>query len=452
MKQQQIRISSLVLAMSIAGLTSQSYSSGFALIENSASGQGNAFAGAAAYAEDASTVWFNPAGMMKLDKNQILVAGHFITPSSSFTNGNSVDGLGNDLEGSNDDGGIDAFVANFYWVTDIREDMKFGLGVTTPFGLTTLYDDSWVGRYHAVESDLKTININPSIAYQVNEKFSVGGGINLMLVDVTLTSMIDFGAACYAALNQATCDAQGNIPQQTDGFADLTGDNFSDLAWGLNLGLMYDFTPGTRLGVAWRSETKIKATGDAKFTVPGTASFIQDAGLFVNTGISAEITLPQTFSVSLAHEMNKWQLLADITWTGWSSFEELRIKYDNPDQPDSVTTEDWNDTFRYSIGADYTLNNKWTLRGGLAYDETPVPSAERRTARIPGNSRTWLSLGGTYNINQSFIVDVGYSHLFIDETPINNTFESSIDELNGTLNGTYDSSVDILSAQLRWNY
>ena len=452
MKQQQIRISSLVLAMSIAGFTSQSYSSGFALIENSASGQGNAFAGAAAYAEDASTVWFNPAGMMKLDKNQILVAGHFISPDSSFTNGNSVDGLGNDLQGINDDGGIDAFVANFYWVTDIREDMKFGLGVTTPFGLTTLYDDSWVGRYHAVESDLKTININPSIAYQVNEKFSVGGGINLMLVDVTLTSMIDFGAACYAALNQATCDAQGNIPQQTDGFADLTGDNFSDLAWGLNLGLMYDFTPGTRLGVAWRSETKIKATGDAKFTVPGTASFIQDAGLFVNTGISAEITLPQTFSVSLAHEMNKWQLLADITWTGWSSFEELRIKYDNPDQPDSVTTEDWNDTFRYSIGADYTLNNKWTLRGGLAYDETPVPSAERRTARIPGNSRTWLSLGGTYNINQSFIVDVGYSHLFIDETPINNTFESSIDELNGTLNGTYDSSVDILSAQLRWNY
>ena len=78
-----------MLAMSIAGFTSQSYSSGFALIENSASGQGNAFAGAAAYAEDASTVWFNPAGMMKLDKNQILVAGHFITPRSSFTNGNS---------------------------------------------------------------------------------------------------------------------------------------------------------------------------------------------------------------------------------------------------------------------------------------------------------------------------------------------------------------------------
>ncbi len=452
MKQQQKRISSLVFAMSIAGFAGQSYSSGFALTDHGASGQGNAYAGAAAYAEDASTVWFNPAGMMKLDDNQIVVAGHFISPSSSFTNANSVDGFGNDLQGGNDDGGIDAFVANFFWVTDVREDMKFGLAVTTPFGLTTLYDDSWVGRYHAVESDLKTIDINPSIAYQVNEKFSIGGGINLMLVDVTLTSMIDFGAVCYAALNQATCDAQGNIPQQTDGFGDLTGDNFSDLSWGINLGLMYDFTPATRVGVAWRSETKVKAKGDAKFTVPGTASFIQDSGLFVDTGLSAEITLPQTFMVSLAHEMNKWQLLADITWTGWSSFEELRIKYDNPNQPDSVTTEDWNDTFRYSIGADYTLNNIWTVRGGLAYDETPIPSAERRTARIPGNSRTWLSLGGTYNINQSFIVDVGYSHLFVDDTPINNTLESSIPTLNATLNGTYEASVDILSAQLRWNY
>lgn len=447
-----IKIPPLVLAAAAVSFSTQSHASGFALIENSASGQGNAFAGAAAYAQDAATVWFNPAGMMKLDKNEILVAGHYISPSSSFTNGSSVDGLGNPMSGVNDDGGTDAFVANFYWVTDIREDMKFGLGVTTPFGLTTLYDDSWVGRYHAVESDLKTININPSIAYQVNEKLSIGGGINLMLADVTLTSMIDFGAVCYAALNPATCDAQGALPQQTDGFGDLTGDNFSDLSWGINLGLMYDFTPETRIGVAWRSETKVKAEGDAKFTVPAQAAFIQASGLFIDTGLRAEITLPQSFSVSLSHDINKWQLLADITWTGWSSFEELRIKYDNPNQPDSVTTEDWNDTFRYSIGADYALNEKWILRGGLAYDETPVPSAERRTARIPGNSRTWLSLGGTYNINESFIVDVGYSHLFVDDTPINNTLESSIPTLNATLNGTYSSSVDILSAQLRWYY
>ncbi len=447
-----IRLSSLMFATCATAFSPQVQSSGYALIENGASGQGNAFAGAAAYAEDASTVWFNPAGMMKLQNRQIVVAGHLISPKSSFTNGNSVDASGAPLTGPDDDGGVDAFVANFYWVTALRDDMMFGLGVNSPFGLKTLYDDTWKGRYHAVESDLRTININPSIAYQVNEKFSVGGGVSLILADVTLTQAVDFGALCYGFATPSSCTASGNLPQQNDGFADLTADNFDDLAWGINLGLMYDITPATRLGVAWRSETKIKVQGDANFTVPASASFAPSAGVFIDTGLRAEVTLPQTFSVSLAHDSNKWLWLADITWTGWSSFQELRIKFDNPNQPDSVTPEKWNDTFRYSVGADYTLNDAWTLRGGLAYDETPIPSAELRTPRIPGNSRTWLSLGATYVINPSFIIDAGYSHLFVDDTPINNTLESTTCCLPATLNGTYESSVDIVSAGLRWNY
>ena len=446
------KILSLVLAASVAGLSTPVYSSGFALIENSASGQGNAFAGAAAYAEDASTVWFNPAGMMKLDAAQIVVAGHLISPQSSFSNVNSRDAFGTPLSGPDDDGGIDAFVANFYWVTAIDDHMKFGLGINTPFGLETKYDDRWKGRYHAIATDLKTININPSIAYKVNEQLSVGGGINLMLADVALTSMVDFGSICVAQLGASACAAMGNTPQGADGYADLTGDNFNDFGYGINLGLMYDIDQNTHLGVAWRSETKLTVTGDAKFTVPASASFVQAAGLFVNTGLKAEVTLPQSFSVSVAHDMASWKLLADITWTGWSSFNELRIRYDNALQPDTVTTENWNDTFRYSIGADYTLDEKWTLRGGLAYDETPVPDAEHRTPRIPGNSRTWLSLGGSYHIDTAFIIDVGYSHLFVSDPPINNTYESSVPTLAATINGSYNASVDILSAQLRWNY
>ena len=146
-------------------------------------------------------------------------------------------------------------------------------------------------------------------------------------------------------------------------------------------------------------------------------------------------------------------MLADVTWTGWSSFDELRIEYDNPAQPDSVTTEGWEDTFRYSVGVNWQYSDKVTLRTGVAYDETAVPSAERRTPRIPGNDRTWLSFGGTYIINPEFTVDIGYSHIFINDTKINNTFESSQPALAATLTGTYeDVSADILSAQLRWNY
>lgn len=448
-------IRSLTLAAMAAGFSTQGNASGFALIENSASGQGNAFAGAAAAAEDASTVWFNPAGMMSLEKDQVVVAGHFIRPNSSFSDDNSTGSalLGSPpLNGVDDDGGFNAMVANFYYVNSINENLKFGFGMTTPFGLATRYEDNWVGRYHAIETDLKTINFNPSIAFKVNDNLSLGAGINLMLADVAFTSAIDFGAICVASFNAATCANLGALPQQADGFADLEADNFGELSYGINLGLMYNISEGTRLGVAYRSEVTIDVEGKANFTVPSAAAFVVAQGAFVDTGISASVTLPQSLSVSMVHDMTDLTLLADVTWTGWSSFDELRIQYDNVAQSDSVTTESWDNSIRVSLGADYQYSDDVTLRAGWAYDETPVPSAERRTARVPGNTRRWLSFGGTYTINQAFTVDIGYSHLFISDTAINNEFESRVPTLASTLNGTYEASVDILSAQLRWNY
>ena len=414
--------------------------SGFQLIENSASGQGNAFAGAAAIAKDASTVWFNPAGMTKLKNKQLSVVGHLIIPESSFTNENSTDGSGNPLSGADDDGGSDAFVGNFYWVTDLGK-AKFGLGVNTPFGLGTEYNDNWVGRYHGVETTLSTININPSIAREVNNKLSIGGGFNILLVDITLTSAVDFGSLLGA-------------PQQADGFADLTADNltFNEFAWGINLGLTYDVTKNTRLGIAWRSEIDAKVKGKADFTVPVAAAPVLGSGAFQDTRLKAKVVLPQNFSFSLKHDINAVTLLADITWTGWSSFDELRIQYANAFQPDSVTTENWDDTFRYSLGLDYQYSDAMTLRTGVAYDETPIPDATRRTPRIPGNDRTWLSFGLTYKFTPAFIVDFGYTHLFINDSNVNHTFESSQPALEATLNGKYSASVDIVSAQLTWNY
>lgn len=436
-----------VLAVLASGFSTQISASGFAVTEKSASAQGNSYAGVAASAEDASTVWSNPAGMMKLDGNQIVVGGHFIIPDSTFTNQGSTNADGSDLldlSGANgDDAFADAFVPNFYWVTAVNEEMMFGLGINAPYGLVTEYDDTWAGRYHSVKSDLKTVNFNPSIAFQGSDKLSVGVGLNIMLVDVNLTSAVDFGALL-------------NSPGAADGFADLEGDNLNginDLAYGLNIGLMYDLTPNTTLGLAYRSEMDVEVEGSATFKVPTAAAPVLASGSFVNTGLTAAITLPQSLSLSVAHDYGELKVLADITWTGWSSFEELRIKYDNPDQPDSWTTEEWEDTFRYSLGVDWQYTDKVTLRSGIAYDETAVPSAERLTPRIPGNDRTWLSFGGTYVVNPEFTVDIGYSHIFISDTKINNTFESGQPALAATLTGTYeDTSADILSAQLRWNY
>ncbi len=425
----------------------QAYASGFALIENGAAGQGNAYAGAAAHTNDASTIFFNSAGMMRLEGEQLSLAAHFISPNSSFQNqGSSLNAAagGGALTGNDDDGGQSAIVPNFYWVKPLNDQSSFGIGIQSLFGLATKYDKNWVGRYHAVETDLKTININPSIAYQVNSKLSIGGGVNIVYADIVFSNAIDFGTLAGA-------------PQSQDGFAELTGDNSSDPGYGFNFGLQYAMTPNTWLGVSYRSEVDLDLEGGADFTVPAaTVTALGGAGVgtvaFVDTGIKSSVTLPASLALSIASEVGKVTYLADVTWTGWSSFDELRIDFDNAAQADAVTTESWKDTLRYSIGMDYQYSDLLILRTGVAYDETPIPSAERRTARVPGNDRTWLSFGLSYLMDDDLTVDVGYSHLFIDDVRINNTLETSSAALNSTLTGEYSGSVDILSVQVNWTY
>lgn len=430
--------------------------SGFALIEQSASGMGNAFAGGAASAEDATTVFFNPAGMARLKNPQAVAALHFIHPVAKFkNNGSSQPAIlgGGDLTGKNDDGARNAVVPNFYYVHPVNQQWTLGVGVNVPFGLTSNYDDNWVGRYHAVESDFLTININPSVSFKVNDKLSLGFGLSAQHADVTLTSAIDFGAICVASFGLNTCSTLGALPQQADGFAHLKGDNDGNMSYGWNAGLLANLDDATRVGLAYRSEIKHDIKGRADFTVPGVASFVEQSNLFLDTGLSASVTLPQSLSVSAYHELNQ-QLaaMADITWTGWSSFDELRITYDNPAQPDSVTTENWKDSYRFSLGVNYRINTPWMLRGGLAYDQTPIPNAERRTPRIPGNDRTWLTVGFAYTPLENLTCNVGYAHLFVDSAKSNHSLESSVPTLNATLTGTYDLSIDILSAQVAWQF
>jgi len=436
---------------------------GFALIENNARGQGNAYAGAAAHTPDASTVYFNPAGMTALQGDQMAVAAHYILPDSNFNNNGSTAGPAfagtpfGMLNGDEDNGGSNALVPNFYYVKTIDEQSRFGFGFNAPFGLATKYNDDWVGRYHAIISDLQILNFNPSYAYQVNDQFSVGVGLDFMVAHINLTSAIDFGAVCLGNFTASVCQDRGAMPQQADGIADLEGDNYDDIAVGYNFGLTFQTSPDSKIGVAYRSEVDLKAEGDADFKVPASvADFVYATGGFIDTGLEAEVTLPASLSVSYAREVGRITYLADITWTGWSSFEELRIDYDNPLQDPTINTYAWEDVMRYSFGIDYQYSDDTVYRVGLAFDESPVPSAERRTPRLPGTDRTWLSLGLSKMLDKSTSIDIGYSHLFIDDAEINNQYEVSNPALEpvlgATLVGDYEASVDIFSVQLGWKF
>ena len=446
------------------GVSSYSQAAGFALIENSASGMGNAFAGGSAVAEDASTVWFNPAGMTRLSGKQIIIAGHIVAPTADYTDGGStINPLlgGGDLTGPNDDGGETGFIPNFYYVTDIGNDTNFGLGISVPFGLATDYRSDWVGRYTATKSEVTTININPSIASKITDKLSIGFGLNIQYIDATLANQLDSAAICLASLTPiigdggATCAANGVATPAnaaTDSSQSLSGDDWST---GFNFGFLYEIDDASRLGFAYRSSIKQSLEGSVDFTVDsGLQTVITGMGapysaLFQDTGVTAGIELPETISISYYRDIDpKLAIMADVTWTRWSNFQELNIVFSNPVQSSSTIPENWENSWRYAVGLTYKADDKWTYRAGVAYDETPIPTAEDRTPRIPGHDRTWLSFGLGYQLSADMSIDVGYSHLFVDDTPMNNTDAS----FGHTVTGTYEAEVDILSAQVNFNF
>lgn len=463
------------LTIPLVLFSSQAYSAGFAIMENSGSGMGSAFAGAAAEGQDASTVWFNPAGMSLLeDRMMISQTAHIVLPSSSFTNkrsrvnpaltGGNIAAAEATLTGKGDDGGTTAFIPNFYFVKPINERLRFGVGINAPFGLEITYNDDWIGRYQGTNSEMLTLNVNPAVSWKATDRLTLGAGLNAQYIDVTLGSKIDSGAACRSAAssaNSGTLLAQclARFPQvgqsATDSNAEVAGD---DTSFGFNVGLLYEATDRTRIGIAYRSGIKHKLKGDANFTVHDSLSQIAtspttnlqqvlQATQLADRPISASADLPEYASLSVAHKAtDKVELLADVSWTGWSSFEELRI-VDNTGATVTVTPEKWKDVWRFSIGGKYKYNDRLTLRTGFAYDESPVPGPKLRTPRLPGNDRTWVNLGANYKINKKIDVDVGYAHIFLDETPIDHT-----DENGYTLSGTYDANVDLLSAQLNWKF
>lgn len=444
-----------VLAVSILTslISSNINAAGFAVAEHSASGMGNAFAGASAIAEDASTTYFNPAGLSKLKGKQVVVAGHIVSVSSPYTdNGSTLNpGLGGgSLSGTNDDGSTTPFIPNFYYANKLNDKWNFGFGINVPFGNSSEYSDTWVGRYHATKSEITTINFNPSASYKVDDSLSLGFGVNVQYIEATLANQLDSRAVCLAAGGGAGCAAAGLGTLgdvTTDSSVSLSGDDWS-LGW--NVGLLYDISDATRLGLAYRSNIKHGLTGTANFTrSAGLNAILGASTAFTSTGISAGVDLPQTLSLSLSHDLNsKWSILADATWIKWSNFDKLVIDFSNPIQTDSTIPENWENSMRYSVGVNYKADSKWTYRAGLALDETPIPSAEDTTPRIPDSDRTWLSFGFGYKVSDTFSYDVGYTHIFFDDLNINNTDAS----FGHTLTGSYDVAVDIFSAQFNWNF
>ena len=421
----------LILGLGAIAGAGSAGAAGFQLLEQNASGLGNAYAGSAAVAENASTIFYNPAGMTQLQDREFSLGAALISPSYTFTNSASSTGA---LTGSGGDGGRRGVLPNAYMSWALSKDLYVGVGVGAPFGLKTQYDDAWLGAAQSRMFEIKTLNVNPSVAFRVNERVSLGFGLNWQKIDAEYIRTAGVGPIPVTGL--------GTVPLQLH-TADL---RLSDSAWGWNVGALFTLSPATKLGVSYRSSIQYKTTGTV--TTTGPATVISSTFNALKTGTAnADIKLPDTFISSLTHQMNdQWQLLADLSWTGWSSMPKVDIYTATPAATGLGQTlgTNFRDTWRAALGATYKLDDAWKLKFGVAYDQTPVKSADSRLVSLPDNDRTWLSAGVQWKPGKVSTLDVGAAYLFIKDSTINNDQTAQV---RGLVNGSYSGNVWILGGQ-----
>jgi long-chain fatty acid transport protein len=397
---------------------------------------GNAYAGGSAIAEDATTVYFNPAGMSRLSGSQYAVSVQGIQPSTKFSDGGGSAAASFQSSGANggDAGGMTP-VPNVAFVTEINKQIKLGLEINTPFGLQTKYDPNWIGRFQAIKSSLQTVNVNPAVSYQISDSVSVGAGVSYQHITGELSSGVNYSAAAFSAGGAPLLGAVGGANKE--GISTVKGNGDS---YGYNFGALFNFGTETRVGLAYRSQVKQSLSGTVEMiNVPTALAALTTK--FANGNTKLDVTLPASFSTSVVHQLNpKFDVMADVSWTGWSVFQSLNVIRSDGSTL-STTPENWKDTWRVSVGTTYRYNENWTSRFGVALDQSPVSDAYR-TARIPDQDRTWFSFGGQYKPTKSSALDVGYAHLFVSSASINQSVAGA-----GKLVGTYASSIDIISLQ-----
>ncbi|MDR5867140.1 OmpP1/FadL family transporter [Halomonas koreensis] len=434
-----------VALASAALISSQAAASGFQVREQSAKTLANALSNATAGAEDASFMAYNPAAIGNLDGTQVAAGVAYIDATFKLhdAQASSANGLVDYDRGGSREGGESAVVPSFAAKTRLNERWDLGLAIYSPYGLATEYDEDWIGRYHAIETELKTIDFQPTLNYRATERLNLAVGLRAQYADATLSNASDFGSL---AAQQGSPVA---TPGQNDVIGELTGD---DWGYGYTLGALFQATERTRFGVSYRSEVDLTLEGD--LDVKGTDPVSDGAvasGQVSDMGGSADLTTPASLNLGVHHQLtDRLTVMANAEWTEWSSFDELVVEFE--DGSDSTTTENWDDTWAFSVGANYALNPQWLLRAGLGFDETPVPDAQHRTPRVPDADRRWATLGATWMPTPELGITAGYMHVFGDDVDIDQDGAKPENAERGNLSGEYEVEADVFALSVDYRF
>lgn len=431
---------------------SSANAAGFFLRDQSACAQGMADAGVSAGCDDGSIsgIFFNPATLtlndgIHLTGEAALIAAraHMKQARASTYNGYPITGTsgGNLLQ--------TAVVPAAYGSWQLTDDTYAGFSFNAPWGLVTSQDETWIGRYHGITSSLRSYNFTPMLAWKPADWLSVGAGFQVQYLTARLTSAVDIGSAISSQLLPLPGITPGD--GSNDSYAEVKGNAWS---YGYTLGVLLEPSPDWRIGIGYRSKLDVDLDGAAHFTVSPAGQLASGlSGALQDTGGSTHITLPQIVSLGIRHDLNdRWTLAAELAWMQWSKFDRLVVKFDNADQPDDVTVNNWKDSVFVSLGATYRLSDKLRLRAGVAYDEGVIPGREYRDVRIPDADRYWVSVGAGYDITDSITFDGAYSHIFSPKTTLDQSANDEGNQLRGNLNGKIEGAADVVNTSLSMTF
>jgi long-chain fatty acid transport protein len=424
----------IVLALWLGVLGSgQAIAGGLLLYEVGTADIGLASAGYNARAQDASTVFTNPAGMTRLEGEQFLAGGQILYGKAKFSiDSGTSPGLGTNSGGN-------AFGSNgwfpgggAFFSYSVAPDIKVGFAMTGNFGLSEQYDDNWVGRYYVQEATLVGLSFLPTIAAKVTDQFSVGASFNAMYGKYKNQVAINIPDALRPGIvdpiRRAEGDARLNMDDQTWG-------------WGANLGLLYEFSVGTRIGFTWNSQVNLDFSSSAEFSNLGQiGTTLQNRGL-LNANIEVGIKVPQQLMLSAFHQMNpRWAVLGSVGWQQWSKFGQVQLGISDTANPTTLTTNlDFKDTWHLAVGAQYQLSDPWLLNFGMAYD-SGIQSSSNVSPLLPIGPAWRFGVGAQNQYSKTFTWGVAAEYMYSGTLDVNT--QSNVPVAlggRGDLVGSYDN-------------
>lgn len=451
--------------LSTALLSTAVQASGYHFGTQSVNAQGTANA-AAAEAADASTIFYNPAGLSKLDSSQISVNANIVFPSIRYEADSATDFTGIPVQGSKSGKITKTTVApHVYGAYKANDDVTLGLGVYVPFGSATEYEKDSVLRHNINKLGLTTIAIEPVVAWKLNDRHSFGAGIIAQHTSAELRKYADWGIQQKAeAKASGKPDAAIAAAIQADGHADVKG---SDWGFGYQLAWMWDINDRVRMGVNYRSKVSHTLEGTAEWAADGAvakqawaANKLAPLGYTANEKASVKIVTPESLSVHGMYKVSdKTDLFGDVTWTRHSRFNKAELVFENTKKTvngnsDRTTiTPNWRNTYKIGLGGSYQISEPLQLRAGIAFDKSPVRNADYRMNSLPDGNRIWFSVGAKYQLGKNHVIDAAYSHIHINDTVYRTGKASGNDvDSRGASSARFKNKADILGLQYTYKF